>query len=118
VKKLVKIQTVDSMTRHVDCFRPKTIRSLVLIKHGSCGFNESPILPLHYPIFLWSVWDGEFMINAFFIKILFNFGVELGVIVTSHSIDLHIKLILGSCGKLLEYFMNLALVLCNILEIA
>jgi hypothetical protein len=32
VTKLVKIQTVDSMTSRVDCFRPKTIRSLVLIK--------------------------------------------------------------------------------------
>jgi hypothetical protein len=41
-----------------------------------------------------------------------NVGVlELGAIVTSHSLDLHIKLILGSCGKLLEYFMNFALVL-------
>jgi hypothetical protein len=52
VTKLVKIQSVDSMTSRVDCFRPKTIRSLVVMKHGSCGFNESPILPLHYPIFL------------------------------------------------------------------
>jgi hypothetical protein len=52
------------------------------------------------------------MTNAFFIKILFNVGVlELGAIVTSYSLDLYIKLILGSCGKLLEYFMNLALVL-------
>jgi hypothetical protein len=41
--KLVKIQTVDSITSRVDCSRPKTIRSLVLIKHGSCGFNESSI---------------------------------------------------------------------------
>jgi hypothetical protein len=41
-----------------------------------------------------------------------NVGVlELGAIVTSHSFDLHIKLILGSCSKLLEYFMNFALVL-------
>jgi hypothetical protein len=51
------------------------------------------------------------MTNTFFIKILFNVGIlELGVVVTSHSLDLHIKLILGYCGKLLEYFMNLALV--------
>jgi hypothetical protein len=52
------------------------------------------------------------MTNAFFIKILFNVGVlELGAIVASHSLDLHIKLILGSCSKFLKYFMNLALVL-------
>jgi hypothetical protein len=52
------------------------------------------------------------MTNAFFIKILFNVGViELGTIITSHSLDLHIKHILASCGKLVEYFMNLALVL-------
>jgi hypothetical protein len=52
------------------------------------------------------------MTNAFFIKILFNVGVlELGAIVTSHSLNLHIKFILGSCGKLLEYLMDFALVL-------
>jgi hypothetical protein len=63
--------------------------------------SMSPILPLHYPILLWSVWDGEFMTNAFFIKILFNVVVlKLGAIVTSYSLDLHIKLILSSCGKL------------------
>jgi hypothetical protein len=95
VAELVKIQTVDSMTSCVDCFHLKTIRSLVLIKHGSCGFNETSILPLHYPILLWSIWDGELVANA---------------IVTSYSLDLHIKFILGSYGKLLEYFMNFALV--------
>jgi hypothetical protein len=63
------------MTSRVDCFHPKTIRSLLLIKHGSCGFNESSILPLHYPILLWSVWDGELMTNTFFIKTLLNVGV-------------------------------------------
>jgi hypothetical protein len=57
VTKLVKVQRVDSMASRVDCFRSKTIQSLVLMKHGSCGFNESPILLLHYPILLWSVWD-------------------------------------------------------------
>jgi hypothetical protein len=67
VTKLVKIQTVDSMTSRVDCFRLKTIRSLVT---WFCGFNESSILLLHYPILLWSVWDREFMTNAFFIRIL------------------------------------------------
>jgi hypothetical protein len=67
----VKIQTVDSMTSRVDCFRPKTIRSLVLINHGSCGFNESSILPLYNPILLWSVWDVELMTNAFLFLLLF-----------------------------------------------
>jgi hypothetical protein len=57
------------------------------------------------------------MINAFFIKILYNVGVlELSAIVTSHSLDLHIKFILGSCGKLLENFMNFALVLHKVYQ--
>jgi hypothetical protein len=51
------------------------------------------------------------MTKTFSIKILFNVGVlELGAIGISYSIDLHFKLILGSRGKLLKYFMNLALV--------
>jgi hypothetical protein len=108
---LVKIQTVDSMTSCVDRFRPETIQSFVLIKHSSCDFYESPILRLHYPFLLQCVWDREFMTNSFTIKILFNVGIlELGAIVTSYSLDLHINLILGSGCKLVEYIMNLILV--------
>src|SRR5688572_14520404 len=100
------------MACRIDHFRPKLIRCLVLIKHCSCGINESSILSLHNPILLWSVWDGEYMINIYLVKILFNVGVlELGAIVTSYSLDLHFKLILCSCCKLLEYPMNFTLVM-------
>jgi hypothetical protein len=44
------------------------------------------------------------MSNAFFIKILFNVGVlELGAIVTSHSLDLYIKFI----WALVANFLNI-----------
>jgi len=57
----VDVEAIGCMTRHVDCFGPKDIRSLVLIKHGSCGFYQGSILPLHNAILLRSVWSGEFL---------------------------------------------------------
>ena len=51
------------------------------------------------------------MLDNFFIKELFNVGVlELRPIVTSNSLDLDIKLILGSFCKLLEDAMYFTLV--------
>jgi hypothetical protein len=32
----VKIESVDGVASSVDCFHPKPVRCLVLIKHGSC----------------------------------------------------------------------------------
>ena len=94
------------MTCHIDCFRPKLIRDLVFIKHCSCGFYESSILPLNNSILLRCVWYQEFMTNSFFIKIFFYVGVlELGAIVASYSLDLGFKLILGSFCKFLEGFL-------------
>ena len=76
------------MTRRVDCFGPKAIRNLVLIKHGSCGFNQRPILPLHYTVLLRGIWSGEFMLDPFFIKKFLNIGVsEFRAIVTSNILD-------------------------------
>jgi hypothetical protein len=84
----VKIEAVDGMTGGVDCFGPIVVRSLILIKHCSCHVNESAILPLHHPILLRSVWSQEFMLDALFIKKLFNVGVaKFGAIVTSHLLD-------------------------------
>ena len=52
------------------------------------------------------------MLDPFFIKELFNACVlELGSVVTSYSLDLHLKLILGSSCKFLEGFLDLTLVL-------
>ena len=51
------------------------------------------------------------MLDSFFIKELFNVGVfEIRSIVTSNSLDLDIKLILGTFCKLLEYAMYFTLV--------
>ena len=100
---LVDVETVDGMTRRVDCFGPKTIRSLVLIKHGSCGFNQCPILPLHNAILLWCIWSGELMLDSFFIKIFLNIGVsKFRAIVTSNILDLQLKFILSSSNEFLD----------------
>ena len=69
---LVDVEPVDCMASGVDCFGPKAIRGLVLIKYGSCGFNQGSILSLHNAILLRSVWSGEFMHDSFFIKKFFN----------------------------------------------
>jgi hypothetical protein len=58
----VEVEAVDCMASRADCFGPKNIRSLVLIKHGSCSFNQYPILSLHDAILL-SVWSGELTID-------------------------------------------------------
>ena len=71
---LVKVETVDCTTSGVDCFSPKDIRSLVLIKHGSCGFNQCPILPFHNVILLRSLWNREFMPSSSLIKSLIKEG--------------------------------------------
>ena len=56
------------MARRVDRFRPIVCWSLVLIQHGSCGFYERSVLPLHNTILLWSVWNRKLMLDSFFIK--------------------------------------------------
>ena len=86
---LVDVEAVDCMASGVDCFGPKTIRGLVLIKHGSCGFNQGPILPFHNAILLWSVRSKEFMLDSFFIKKFFNICIsKFQAIVTSNILGL------------------------------
>ena len=81
----MEAETVDGVARGVDGFGPKDIRSLVLIKHGSCHLNESSILPLRHSILLWSVWSGELMLDAFLLKKLFNLQIlELGPIIAPY----------------------------------
>ena len=100
---LVDVETVDGMTRRVDCFGPKAIWSLVLIKHGSCGFNQCPILPLHNSILLSCIWSGEFMLDPFFIKKFLNIGVsEFRAIVTSNILDFQLKFILSPSNEFLD----------------
>ena len=86
--KLVKIEAVDSMASRVDGFGPKDVLSLVLVQHGSCHLNKSSVLPLNYPILLRGIWNSKFMLDALFIKKLFNIGVpKFRVIVTSYFLD-------------------------------
>src|SRR6185312_6914852 len=95
------------MTCRVDCFRPKLIRDLVLIKHCSCGLNESSIFPLNNSILLRGIWNRELVTNALFIKIFLYVGVlKFGAIVASHFLDLGLKFILSSSCKLLESFLH------------
>ena len=99
----VDVETIDGMTRRVDCFYPKDIRNLVLIKYGSCGFNQHPILSFHNSILLRCICSGEFMIDSFFIEIFLDIGVsEFQAIVTSHILDLQLKFILSSSNEFLD----------------
>jgi hypothetical protein len=45
------------MTCRVDHLRLKPIRGLVFIKHASCHFDESTVLPFGHPILLRSIGD-------------------------------------------------------------
>jgi hypothetical protein len=97
LEKLVKIEMVYGMICHVDRLGSKLVRSLVLVKHGSCHLYESLILSFSHPILLRSVGGRKLMLDTFFIKIIFHLSViELGAIVTSNSLDFSIKFILYS----------------------
>jgi hypothetical protein len=61
---------------------------------------------------LWSIECQKFILDAFWIKIIFNLRVlELGAIVTSYLLDFGIKLILSSLQELLEHLLYFTLVL-------
>src|SRR6187551_1344026 len=91
---------------------PKVIRSLVLIKHGPCHLNQSPIFPLNNAILLRCVWRGKLMLDSLFIKKLFNICVlELRPVVTSYMLDLQLKLILSSSNESLDDCLSFTLVL-------
>jgi hypothetical protein len=91
----VEVTAVSGMTCHIDRLRPKLVRGLVLIKHGSCHLYESSVFSFDHLILLRSIGDQKFMLHDFFIKEVFYLSVlELGVIITSYLLDLGIKLIL------------------------
>ena len=109
---LVDVETGDGMTRRVDSFGPKAIRSLVLIKHGSCGFNQRSILSVHYTILLRGIWSREFMLDPFFIKKNFNIGVsKFRAIVTSNILDLQLKFILSSSNEIFDNSLYFAFIM-------
>jgi hypothetical protein len=67
VQVLVEVEAVGGMACGVDGFHPKSVLSLMFIKHCSCRFNQCTVLPLRDAILLRGVWSGEFMLDAFFI---------------------------------------------------
>jgi hypothetical protein len=90
------------MTCRVDCLHAKSVRGLVFIKHGSCHLYESSVLPFGHPILLRGIGGQKLMLDAFFIKKVFDLSVlELGVVVTSNLLDLGIKLVLCPSQELL-----------------
>jgi hypothetical protein len=100
------------VTHRVDSFDPKVIGGLVFIKHCPCQLNKCHILSFGHPILLWSIGCQKFMLDAFFIKIIFNLSVlKLGVIVTSYLLDFGIQLILSSLQELLEHLLCFTLVM-------
>ena len=84
----MKVETVDSVAYCVHRFLPKTVGSLVLIKHGSCHLYESAILSFRNPILLRRVRCGKLMVDPFTIQELFNLSVlELASIVAPYPLD-------------------------------
>jgi hypothetical protein len=82
------------MTCCIDRLRPKLVRGLVFIKHGSCHLYESLVLPFDHPIFLWSLGCEKHLLDAFFIKKVFYLSVlEFSAIVTSNLLDHGVKLV-------------------------
>ena len=84
----MKVESVDGVVGGVNRLRPKPIRCLVLIKHGPCHIQKSPILPLHYTILLRCVGRIELMLDALLLKKSFNLRVlKLHSIVASNLLD-------------------------------
>jgi hypothetical protein len=84
----VKVEPVDGVESSVDCFRPKPVWCLVLIKHGPCHVQWSSILPLHYTILLRCVGRRELMLDALLLKTSFYLRVlELCPIIAPYLFD-------------------------------
>jgi hypothetical protein len=62
----VKVEAVGCMTRCVNRLRPKPVRGLVLIKHGSRHLYKSVVLSFGHPILLRGVGSQKFMFDALF----------------------------------------------------
>jgi hypothetical protein len=58
---------LSCMIRRVDCLHPKSIRSLVFIKHRSCHLDESTVLSFGHPILLRSIRGQKLILDVFFI---------------------------------------------------
>jgi hypothetical protein len=92
----VKIELVDGVAGGVNRLSPKSVRNLVLIKHGPRHVQSSSILPLHYTILLRCVGRRELMLDALLLKKAFNLRVlELRPIVASYLLDSQSELILS-----------------------
>jgi hypothetical protein len=63
----MEAETIGCMTPRVDRLRPKLVRGLVFIKHGSCHLYESMVLPFGYPILLRGIGSQKLILDAFFI---------------------------------------------------
>ena len=81
----MKVESVDGVASGVNRLRPKLIWCLVLIKHGPCHIQKSPILPLHYTILLRCVGRIELMLNARLLRKSYNLRfLELCPVIASN----------------------------------
>jgi hypothetical protein len=93
----MKIEAVYGMASRIHGFRPKPLRRLVFSKHRSCHVDERPVLSIYYTILLWHVGNGELMLDAFLIKILFHLNIlKFRFIVAPNLLYLKFKFIFGS----------------------
>src|SRR5512142_2070553 len=100
------------MTCGTHGLRPKDIRSLILIKHCPCGFNECSVLPLNNAILGRIIGGGELVLDSFFIKKFLHLSVlEFSSIVASHPLDSEIIEVLGLLCEALEDILSFAFVM-------
>ena len=95
------------MARGVDGFGLKLVWRLVLIKHGPCHLNESPVLPFRDIILLRSVVHVILILDPLITQeFIHRVVLELAAIVTSNCLDLTIMLTLSFFGKVDEGFLS------------
>jgi uncharacterized membrane protein len=85
----MQIEPIYGVAGCVHSFRPKPLRRLVLSKHCSRHVNQCPVLPLYHTILLWCVGSRELVLDAFFLKKLFDLEIiELGPVVAPYLFHL------------------------------
>jgi hypothetical protein len=71
----MKVESVDGVASGVYRLRPKLIRCLVFLKHGTRHIHKISIIPFHNTILLRCVWRRELMLDALLLKNSFNLRI-------------------------------------------
>jgi hypothetical protein len=72
LEEAMQIESVYGVASCVHSFRPKPLGRLELSKHCPRHVDKRHVLPLYHTVLLWCVGSGEFVFDAFLLKILLN----------------------------------------------